>query len=149
MRHGLSQRIVAFIANLFPLYEGTIVDGKEAARSLTDGTLILAVEEDEDNENGFVLVHWQGDPSRTCEALGPSIATLAVARYLDLHAVPSDKRTKEQYAHLSQHFGIKTGSSLVLEEGAGDAEAYALLGRLVQKAGVGVAVAILKKAVGL
>ena len=40
--------------------------------------------------NGFVLIHWQGDPSRTCETLGPAIATLAVARYIDLHAVPSD-----------------------------------------------------------
>lgn len=149
MRNGMSHRIVGFIANLFPLYETVTVDGRQAARSLMDGTLIFAVDEEEENENGFVLIHWQGDPSRACEALGPAIATLAVARYIDLHAVPSDKRTKDQYAHLSQHFGLKTGSVLVLDESGGDAESYRLLGQLVEKAGVGVAVEILKKSMGL
>jgi len=145
----MSHRIVAFIANLYPLYEGATIDGRQAARSLTDGTLIFAVDEDEENENGFVSIHWQGDPNRACETLGSSVATLAVSRYIDLHAVPSDKRTKDQYAHLSQHFEFKTGSGLALEEGDADVEAYRLLGQLVEKTGVGVAVAILKKSLGL
>ena len=149
MHHGVSHRIVGFIANLFPLYEAVTAEGRQAARSLMDGTLIFAVDEEEEDENGFVLIHWQGDPSRACETLGPAIASLAVARYIDLHAVPSDKRTKDQYAHLSQHFRLKTGSRLVLEEGAEDAESYRLLGQLVDKAGVGVAVEILTKSLGL
>ena len=79
MSAGLSHRIVSFIASLYPLYEYTTVEGRAGARSLTDGTLIFPLDDDDD-ENEFVDVHWQGDPNRTCQTLGHSVASIAVAR---------------------------------------------------------------------
>jgi len=150
MREGLSHRIVGFIAGLFPMYEHAAVDGHAiAARSLIDGTVILPVEEDEDNENGFVLVHWQGDSNRSAEVRGEFLASLAVVKYVELHAAATDKRTRAQYEHLAQHFTHKTGGSLVLETDDGGAEAFALLGRLIEKSGTAVAIGLLKKAIGL
>lgn len=150
MRNRLSDSIVNFIGGLFPLYEHVVLEGnKVAARCLADGTMIFAVEEDEENENGYVLVHWQGDPSRACETRGEMFATIAVARYAELHAVSADKRTRAEYEHLADHFAVKTGGSLVLEREDGDSEAYALVGKLVQRSGTAVAIALLKKALGL
>lgn len=150
MREGLSVKIVNFIGSLHPLYE-QVYEGSRlvGARSLTDGTLIQPIEEDEDNENGFVRVLWQGDKQRACETRGEWLATIAVARYEELHAVPTDKRTKEGYAIRANHFTFKTGGSLELEMGDGGAEAYALLGQLLQKSGTAVAIGLLKKAIGL
>ena len=61
----------------------------------------------------------------------------------------TDKPTKAEYARLSEHFTLKTGSSLAMEGSDGAIEAYALLGQLLEKAGTGIAIAILKKALGL
>jgi hypothetical protein len=118
MREGLSHRIVAFISNLLPIYTHEVIDEQICARSLVDGTLILPVEEEEDNENGFVTVHWQGDPSRSSEVIGTFLAGIAVAKYVEIHAIPNsaDKRTKYEFAHMAQHFHYKTGTSLGLEE---------------------------------
>lgn len=150
MREGLSDRIVGFLAGLFPLYEHATVDGQSiAARSLVDGTLILPVEEEEDNENGFVLVHWQGDSNRSAEVRGEFLASIAVTQYIELHAVATDKRTRSEYEHLAQHFTHKTGGSLVLESDDGEREAFALLGRLIERSGTSVATGLLKKAIGL
>lgn len=150
MREGLSHRIVGFLAGLFPLYEHVNVEGHSiAARSLVDGTLILAVDEEEDNENGFVIVQWQGDSNRSSEVRGEFLVSIAVARYIELHAVATDKRTRAEYEYLAQHFTHKTGGSLVLESDDGGAEAFALLGRLIEKSGTSVAIGLLKKAIGL
>lgn len=149
MRDRLSDRIVGFISNLFPLYEYVVIDGRAGARCLLDGTLIFAVDEEEGTEDGSVLVHWQGDPNRSSEAMGASIATIAVARYIELNAVSFDKGTKAEYARLAQHFALKTGSGLALERPDERAEAYALLDRLLDKAGVAIVVGILKKALGI
>lgn len=43
MREGLSHRIVAFVANLLPIYT-RLIDDRHCARSLIDGTLILPLE---------------------------------------------------------------------------------------------------------
>lgn len=150
MREGLSHRIVGFLAGLFPLYEHATVEGHSiAARSLVDGTLILPVYEEEDNENGFVMVHWQGDQNRSAEVRGEFLASIAVVRYIELHAVASDKRTRAEYEHLAQHFTHKTDGSLALDSDDGGAEAFALLGRLIEKSGTSVAIGLLKKAIGL
>ena len=45
MREGLSHRIVAFVANLLPIYTHALIDDRHCARSLIDGTLILPLEE--------------------------------------------------------------------------------------------------------
>jgi hypothetical protein len=150
MREGLSIKIVSFIGSLHPLYEQVYEGGRlVGARSLTDGTLIQPIDEDEDNENGFVLVLWQGDKQRACETRGEWLATIAVARYEELHAVAADKRTSEGYAIRANHFTFKTGGSLGLEIGDSGAEAYALLGQLLRKSGTAVAIGLLKKAIGL
>lgn len=150
MRQGLSHRIVGFLAGLFPMYEHVHVDGHSiAARSLVDGTLIVPVCEEEDNENGFVLVNWQGDSNRSAEVRGEFLASIAVVKYIELHAAATDKRTRSEYEHLAQHFTHKTGGSLVLETEDGGAEAFALLGRLIEKSGTAVAIGLLKKAIGL
>lgn len=150
MREGLSHRIVGFLGGLFPIYEHAFVDGNSlAARSLVDGTMIFPVEEDEDNENGFVLVHWQGDSNRSAEVKGEFLASIAVVKYIELHAAATDKRTRAEYERLAQHFTHKTGGSLVLETDDGGAEAFALLGRLIEKSGTAVAIGLLKKAIGL
>jgi hypothetical protein len=70
MREGLSHRIVAFIANLLPIYTHALIDDRHCARSLIDGTLILPLEEPEEDEEGWVEVHWQGDPARRTEVQG-------------------------------------------------------------------------------
>ena len=51
MREGLSHRIVAFIANLQPIYTHALIDDRICARSLIDGTLILPLEEPEEDED--------------------------------------------------------------------------------------------------
>lgn len=149
MRDGLSLRIVSFIGGLCPLYESAHAKGfPEAARCLADGTMFFPIEEDEENENGFVLVHWQGDPARACQTLGMQLATVAVARYVELHRIAVDKQSQPHYQHMAQHFEFKTGGSLMLETDDGGAEAYALLARLLEKGGTAVAIAVLKKAIG-
>ena len=116
MDKTLSQRIVSFIAGLLPIYTFEHVGDLYCARSLVDGTLILPVEEDEDNENGFVLVHWQGDEARATQVQGVFLASVAVARYAEIHSVPIAARTKNEYAHMAQHFRFKTGASLAMGE---------------------------------
>jgi hypothetical protein len=149
MRDGLSLRIVNFIGGLYPLYEPAHGSGHlDAARCLADGTMIFAIEEDEESEHGFVRIHWQGDPERFCEILGEQVATVAVARYVELHRIAVDKRSQPHYQHMAQHFEYKTGGSLMLDSDDGGAEAYALLGRLLEKGGTAVAIAVLKKAIG-
>jgi hypothetical protein len=83
---GQSHRIVAFISNLLPLYINDEVDGVGCARSLVDGTVILPMNEDEDHEDGFVTVYWQGDSTRSTIVQGVFIASYAVAKYVELHS---------------------------------------------------------------
>lgn len=115
MPEGLSHRIVAFIANLHPLYTQEMAGGQVRARSLVDGTLILPISEPEDDEDGQVEIHWQGDPARHSEVRGAKLASLAVARYVELHAIPGALTTRNEYAHMSQHFSFKTGDYLMLQ----------------------------------
>jgi hypothetical protein len=84
-----------------------------------------------------------------CDTMGTAVATIAVARYIELSGVATAKPTKSEYERLAQHFEHKTGCSLNLETHDGGAEAYRLLDQLLQKSGNGVAVELLKRAVGL
>lgn len=149
MSEGLSLRIVAFIANLLPLYTHEIIDGRVCARSLVDGTLILPIAEEEEDENGRVELHWQGDASRRSEVLGSQLATLAVARYVELHAVPSSLTTKDGYAHMSQHFSVKTGGALMLEEASPENVVADMLKEASKLLGKEVVAGIVKKTIGL
>lgn len=145
---SLSQRIVDFIDHLHPLYMHEEVGGVWCARSLTDGTLIFPMDEPEDNENGFVTVHWQGDPSRQTVVRGVYLASLAVARYVELHHLAEKaKGTKNEMEHLSHHFTVKTGESLIFDsQNSGLLE---LIAKAVGKVGEAAVIEILKKQVGL
>jgi hypothetical protein len=112
-----SSSIVHFIANLMPLYDGENCEGTWCARSLEDGTLLLPVPagEDDDPDDAFVRMRWQGLAERERIVSGSQIATLAVVRYVQFHQTgqPPD-RIAAELADLAQHFTYKTGCSLYL-----------------------------------
>lgn len=147
MDQGSNQRIVAFIANLLPLYVGEWVGNQWCARSLVDGTLILPFQGSEAHADEFVSVLWQGDPQRRTEVQAVFVASLAVARYGELHHIASgSKETKVEMQHLSHHFSVKTGEELVFEEHGSDM--MEVLARAVGRLGEAAVVETLKKAGG-
>lgn len=146
---GLSHRIAGFISKLLPLYIEEEVDGVWCARSLVDGTLILPMEEDEDNENGFVTIRWQGDPSRTTIVQGVFIASYAVAKYVELnHLAERAKNTKDEMRRLAHHFTVKTGAYLSFEMDD-DSELFPLIGKAVSRLGQEAVIELIKKQIGL
>jgi len=151
MGKGQSESIVAFIANLLPLYQGEEHEGRWCARSLTDGTLILPVvhPDAENADDGWVTVHWQGDPARQSTVLASEMASIAVARYVELHSIPKAKDTRDDFEHLSQHFRFKTGSGLMFEGKDDLIEMLALLDQAKNVLGKEVLLGILRKSIGL
>lgn len=149
MNTGLSQSIVTFIGHLLPLYGEEQVGNLWCARSLSDGTLILPVDEAlGEYENGFVTVHWQGDPARQITVQGRFMASVAVARYVELHHIASTASdTRAAMAHMSQHFTFKTGESLDFE--SPDSELIEWIAKAAGKVGEKALVEVLKKLVGL
>ena len=144
----LSQSIVDFVGHLLPLYIQEQVGDARCARSLVDGTLIVPVEEPDDGQNGWVNVLWQGDSARVSTVQGVFIASVAVARYVELHHTATHaKGTQSAMAHLSDHFVVKTGESLVFD--APDSELVPLVGKAVMKVGETAVMEMLKKQVGL
>ncbi|ODT98500.1 MAG: hypothetical protein ABS83_04315 [Rhodospirillales bacterium SCN 65-16] len=146
-----SRAIVSFIANLLPLYTGEEASGIWCARSLSDGTLILPLEgdgDDGDHGDAFVTVLWQGDPQRSSVVLASFVASLAVARYVELRFMAeSSKDTKNEMERLAQHYRFKTGDSLCFEApSSGVAE---LVGKAVSKVGEAAVTEALKKILGM
>ena len=145
---SLSAAIVQFIDHLHPLYMHEQVNGVWCARSLSEGTLIFPMDEPDENENGFVTVHWQGDAARQTVVQGVYIASLAVARYVELHHLAETaKGTRGEMERLSHHFTVKTGETLIFE--APDSDLFALVAKVVSKAGESVVIDLLKKQIGL
>ena len=145
---SLSKKIVQFIDHLFPLYIHEKVNGVWCARSLSDGTLICPIDEAGDDESGFVTVLWQGDPARQSVVPGAFMASLAVAKYVEIRNVAENaKATRDEMAILSQHFTFKTGASLVFE--SPDSDMYELFRKAVLKVGETAVTEILKKQIGL
>lgn len=148
MSDNPSQRIVNFIDNLLPLYVQESVNGVLCARSLGDGTLILPMDEPEDTADGFVEVHWQGDPARRTEVQGVFIASVAIARYVELHHTAThSKLMRSEMVGISHHFTIKTGQFLTFD--APGSDLAELISRAVGKVGEAAVMEVLKKAVGL
>lgn len=144
-----SKAIVGFIANLIPLYDGENFDGVRCARSLSDGTLILPVMgDDEDEGDAFVTVHWQGDPLRTSQVLASFMATLAVGKYVEFHFMAeSSKDTRAEMARLAEHYRFKTGDSLSFD--AAESGMADLVGKAASKYGELTVIELLKKTFGL
>jgi len=106
-----SEAVVAFLANLAPLYMHEDHDGLGCARSLLDGTLILPTDETEcDEERGRVMVRWQGDSARVSEVQGEDLAALALERYVRLHAAGRNEEViAAELWFMDRHFTFKTG----------------------------------------
>jgi hypothetical protein len=147
MDEGSNKRIVAFIANLLPLYVGEWVGEQWCARSLVDGTLIAPFHGSEEHADEFVSVLWQGDPQRRTEVQAVFVASLAVARYVELHHTASTStELKVEMQHMSHHFSVKTGEELVFEEHGSDM--MRVLGRAVGRLGEAAVIETLKRATG-
>lgn len=115
---GRSEAVVGFLANLLPLYDGERHEGLWCARSLTDGTRILPVDESgSDDEQGWVRVQWQGDPSREQETRGDMLATVALERYVRLHGAGYDEEAiAGELWYMARHFHFKTGCEVYLPQ---------------------------------
>ena len=148
---GTSAAIVNFIANLYPLYHGERHEEGWGARSMQDGTLILPLaREDEDDDNDQVKVLWQGNPYNSSVVSGPQIATLAVIRYTELHTIgQSEEQRQAFYAHITAHFTVKTGESLCIEPEADEFDMFKFVWKATEKLGPAVLVAALKKILGM
>ena len=146
-----SESIVGFMASLLPLYTSETHDRLLCARSLTDGTLLLPVDEPEaDSDQSRVCVRWQGDPSRECEVDGPMLATVALERYVRLHGAGCDEEVlAAELWYMARHFHFKTGSEAYLPELPEPASRLRKAGRVAVKMGQGVLVNIFSKVAGL
>jgi hypothetical protein len=113
-----SEAIVAFIANLMPLYQGERHEGGWCARSLTDGTLILPADESaSEEEEGWLRVRWQGDPAREQEVQGFLLVSMALDRYVRFHGIGFDEEAlAAELSFMAQHFTFKTGCHVYLPQ---------------------------------
>jgi hypothetical protein len=142
---GKSTAIVGFIANLLPLYNGERPGDVWCARNLQDGSVILPVAEDDEDE-GWVRIHWQGDPQRQTEVLGEWIATLALERYVRLHGVgASEEAIAAELWFMARHFEFKTGCHVYLPQLREPAHPAA---RAAKRMGEGVLVNLISKLAG-
>lgn len=137
-----SAAVVGFLANLAPIYMHEERDGLWCARSLVDGTLILPVDESEwDEERGRVMVHWQGDSSRTCEVQGEDLAAVALERYVRLHGTgATEEAIAAELWFMDRHFTFKTGCHARLPQLPEPADRWTRLQRKAGEIGQGILV---------
>lgn len=116
-----SEDIVRFIANLLPLYTNTVMDGSTCALSLIDGTVVAPIFDadlDPIDDDGWVMVYWQGDPQRATEVSGSFFASQAVLRYIELRGSGLPPATyRAERDGLAEHFRNETGATLYFAEG--------------------------------
>lgn len=149
-RDRRSAAIVAFIANLMPLYVHERFGAAPCARSLQDGTLILPVDESEwDEESGEVLVYWQGDPARSTSVHGDHIAALAIERYVRLHgAGASEESIAAELWFMARHYHFKTNGHAYLPELQAPPPRLVRAGKTAVRMGEGILVNLISKVVG-
>jgi hypothetical protein len=149
-RGGRSAAIVAFIANLMPLYVNERFGAAPCARSLQDGTLILPVDESEwDEESGEVLVYWQGDPARSTSVHGDHIAALAIERYVRLHGAGANEETIAwELWFMARHYGFKTGGEPYLPQLQEPPHRLVRAGKTAARMGEGILVNLISRVVG-
>ena len=147
---GKSEAIVRFIANLMPLYQGERHGRDWCARSLTDGTLILSVDESgNDEEEGWLRVRWQGDEAREQEVQGFLLASVALERYVRFHGVGYDEEALAgELGFMAQHFSYKTGCHIYLPQLPDPPSRLAKVARSALTMGQGVLVNLISKPFG-
>ena len=148
-----SVAIVDFIANLLPLYVGEPHGKLWCARSLQDGTLILPIDSsdaaDDGEDEGWVGIHWQGDQLRRTEVLGQWIATIAVERYVRLHAAgASEEAIASELWFIARHFQFKTGCSFYLPQMEPPPHPLVNASRTAIKIGQGILINLISKPLG-
>lgn len=150
--HRTQNRHINFIANLMPLYQGEWHGDLYCARSLRDGTLLLPHQDDEGGREDLITVWWQGDSSRSADAIASMVASNAVAEYVQQSSIgKSPEYSTALLLHLMQHFEVKTGDSLYLPYAA-DGEERGRRSKaisLAEKLGLEFAMEALKKLVFL
>ncbi|MDA3915281.1 hypothetical protein [Oleiagrimonas sp.] len=148
---GKSEAIVRFIANLLPLYDGERQDGLWCARSLTDGTLTLPIDESvSDDEQGWVSVRWQGDPSREQETRGDMLATVALERYVRLQGAGyNEDAIAGELWFMARHFHFKTGCNVYLPQLREPPHPLIRAGKQAMSMGQGVLVNLISKVMGI
>jgi hypothetical protein len=149
-RNGRSAAIVAFLGNLTPLYVHERFGAAPCARSLQDGTLILPVDESEwDEKRGEVLMHWQGDPSRSSNSRGDDIAALAIERYVRFHgAGASEESIAAELWFMARHYSFKTGGDAYLPQLQEPPHRLVWAGKTAARMGEGVLVNLISRLVG-
>lgn len=116
MNDNLSQRVIAFLANLAQ-FQREDVGYRVAARRLTDGTMYLCPSNPGDQEHGLLIVHWQGDPAKESVVVGKQVAEFEIIAAVKHWVVVGELQDEqESIAHLFQHFKHKTGESLQFYE---------------------------------
>lgn len=147
-----SQKVVNFIANLIPLYIHENYEGKNCARSLTDGTLVLPVlsEEDDEYTSVYIEVYWQGDRNRTSIVFGELFVTPVLESYVRLHGVgATEEQIADELRFMSEHFTFKTGGYLYFPN-LGESPTFMEKSfKSAKSFGGGLLVDIFKKMVGL
>jgi hypothetical protein len=148
---GKSEAVVRFIASLLPLYDGECHEDLRCARSLTDGTLIIPIDEsDSDDEQGWVRVRWQGDPTREQETRGDMLASVALERYVRLHGAGYDEEAIAfELWYMAQHFHFKTGCDVYLPQLREPPGRLHAAGRKALEMGQGLLVNFFSKLTGL
>jgi hypothetical protein len=137
-----SSRIVDFVAALIPIYMQERVNGISCARCLLDGTLILPCVNAPEDGDFWVTVHWQGDSQRTSEVQAVLIASVAIARYIQMHSLSAPgTSTNKELEVLENHFTVKTGNGLVINASADNVLA-SILKKAAAMVGRGAALAI-------
>lgn len=146
-----SEAVVHFIANLLPLYQGEQHEGAWCARSLTDGTLILPVDgSGDEEEEGWLRVHWQGDPAREQEVQGFLLASVALERYVRFHGIGFDEDAiAAELGFIAQHFTFKTGCRVYLPQLPEPPSRLTKIARGTLTMGQGVLVNVFSKVTGL
>lgn len=145
-----SKAIVGFIANLMPLYQGERHEGDWCARSLTDGTLILPVDESSnEEEEGWLRVRWQGDPTREQEVQGFLLTSVALERYVRFHGIGfGEEALAAELAFMARHFTYKTNCHVYLPQLPDPPTRLAKVARSALTMGQGVLVNLISKPFG-
>lgn len=148
-----SEEIVRFIASLLPLYTNTVVEGRICALSLIDGTVIAPIVDpdlDPVDDDGWVMVYWQGDPRRAVEVSGGFFASQAVLRYIELRGAGLPASTlRAERDGMAEHFQQKTGAALYFAEIGIESRMSATARKLGGKLLGSVAAAIVRHLTGL
>ena len=108
----MSQKIINFIANL-PHFHNDRIDDKFVATRLTDGTIYLTPDEPLAQEEGLIVIWWQGKKDNQTIVCGAQIAKLEIVEAVRYYVATGEfENLKDSVNFLFEHFQHKTGVNL-------------------------------------